>query len=77
MSGRDDFYEESADIETAIFVCEKEPELKAIIKQFRDDELGHKETGLKHDAEKAHFYKPMTEAIKAATRTAIVITERI
>jgi len=52
-------------------------ELKKSIKEFRDEELGHLNIGLKHDAEKTPFYEAFTSVIKAGTRTAIWLSTRI
>lgn len=54
-----------------------DPELREAIRKFRDDELGHLDTGLKHDAEKAPFYNIFKEASKAGTRLAIWLSTRI
>lgn len=56
---------------------EKHKEILDIIKQFRDDELRHYETGLEHDAEQAPMYKALTETIKIGCRGAIWLSERI
>lgn len=56
---------------------EDESELRAIFREFRDDELEHKHTGIEHDAEQAPFYSAMSKAIKAGCRSAIMITERV
>jgi 3-demethoxyubiquinol 3-hydroxylase len=54
-----------------------EERLRAIFREFRDDELEHKDTGLEHDAENAPLYKGLSAVIKAGCRTAIFITERV
>lgn len=56
---------------------EEEEELRALFREFRDDELEHKDTGIEHDAEQAPFYKAMSNVIKVGCRTAIAITERV
>jgi ubiquinone biosynthesis monooxygenase Coq7 len=56
---------------------EDEAELKATIEEFRADEIGHRDTGLEHDAEQMPGYVPFTTAIKAGTRLAIWLSERI
>jgi len=48
-----------------------------VIKQFRDEELEHHDTGLAHEAEKAHMYKPLTEVIKVGCLAAVWLAERI
>ena len=50
-----------------------EGELKATISQFRDEELEHRKTGLEQGAEQA----PITAAVKAGSRLAIWLSERI
>lgn len=56
---------------------EDEDELRATFREFRDDELEHKHTGIEHDAESAPMYKAMSTVIKAGCRAAIMITERV
>ena len=56
---------------------EEEEELRALFREFRDDELEHKDTGIEHDAEQAPLYKAMSNVIKAGCRVAIAITERV
>jgi len=56
---------------------EKHTELLSVIKQFRDEELEHHDTGLAHEAEKAHMYKPLTEVIKVGCLAAVWLAERI
>lgn len=56
---------------------EKHKELLKTLKEFRDDELHHHDTGLAHDAEKAPFYKAMSEVIKIGCKGAIWISEKI
>eukprot|EP01114_Cavostelium_apophysatum_P017742 TRINITY_DN5341_c0_g1_i1.p1 TRINITY_DN5341_c0_g1~~TRINITY_DN5341_c0_g1_i1.p1 ORF type:complete len:219 (-),score=19.23 TRINITY_DN5341_c0_g1_i1:59-715(-) len=55
----------------------QDSELRDSIRKFRDDELHHLETGLKHDAERAFMYEPLKEAAKAGTRLAIWLSTRI
>lgn len=55
----------------------KHRELLDIIKEFRDDELEHLETGLDHDAELAPFYSALSGAIKVGCTAAIWISERV
>ncbi|ESN95040.1 hypothetical protein HELRODRAFT_114997 [Helobdella robusta] len=56
---------------------EKHRELLTILSKFRDDELEHLDTGLKHDAEKAVLYEPLSNVIKAGCKVAIWLSERI
>lgn len=54
-----------------------ESELRATFREFRDDELEHKDTGIEHDAERAPFYRAMSNVIKVGCRAAIAISERV
>ena len=56
---------------------EKEEGLRKMFREFRDDELEHKDIGVEHDAENAPFYRVLSSGIKAGCRTAIYLTERI
>jgi len=47
------------------------------IAKFRDDELEHRDTGLKHDAEATFAYGALTTVIKAFTKSAIWLSKRI
>jgi ubiquinone biosynthesis monooxygenase Coq7 len=55
----------------------EEPELKALVEEFRRDELEHRDTGLAHGEEQAGGYPVLTAGIKAASRLAIWLSERI
>lgn len=54
-----------------------EAPLKAKIEKFRAEELQHRDTGLEHGAEQAPAYPLLTGAIKAGSRLAIWLAERI
>lgn len=56
---------------------EDESELKAVIERFRAEELEHRDIGLEHEAEQAPGYRLLSGAVKAATRTAIWLSERV
>ena len=56
---------------------EAEPKLKDTIEEFREDELEHRATALEHGAQQAPGYAPLTAGIKAASRLAIWLSERI
>ena len=68
----DDHYARQAEV-----LGEDEPELKAVIERFRAEELEHREIGLQHEAEQAPGYRLLSGAVKAATRTAIWLSERV
>ena len=52
-------------------------DLRSVFEQFRRDEVEHGQTALDHDAEAAPAYRPLTEAIKAGSRLAIWLSERL
>jgi len=54
-----------------------EAPLKAKIEKFRAEELEHRDAGLEHGAEHAPAYPLLTGAIKAGSRLAIWLAERI
>ena len=56
---------------------EDEPELKKTIEDFRADELEHRDIGLEHGAEGAPAYPLLSGAIKAGSRLAIWLSERV
>lgn len=55
---------------------EEEGELRDMFREFRDDELEHKDTGIEYNAEQAPFYNAMSSVIKAGCRFAIATSER-
>lgn len=56
---------------------ESDKELLDTIKQFRDEEQDHHDTGLQHGAEQAPFYAALTNVIKVGCKTAIAISKVI
>lgn len=56
---------------------DREPELAATIRQFRDDERAHRETALAAGAERAPAYPLLSGAIRLGCRMAIRLAERI
>lgn len=54
-----------------------EPELKAQIEEFRAEELEHRDTALNAGATEAPAYPLLSAAIKAASRLAIRVAERL
>ncbi len=55
----------------------EEAALANTIEQFRQEEMEHHDTGLKHGAEESPFYELLTLGIKTKTRIAIWLSERI
>ena len=58
-------------------LSDDEPELKRAFEGFRADELEHRETGLKHGAREAPAFDALTSLVKAGSRLAIWLSERI
>ena len=56
---------------------ESEGALKATIKEFRADELAHRDTGLAHGAAQAPAHDLLTAAVKAGSRLAIWLSTRL
>jgi len=54
-----------------------DPELAAMVEEFRDDEREHRESALAHGAEKAPAYPLLSGAIRMGCRLAIRLSERI
>ena len=54
-----------------------EPELKVLIEEFRREEVEHRDTGLAEGAEQAPGYEILKGAIKAGSRLAIWLAERV
>ncbi len=56
---------------------EYEAELRAVIAEFREDELNHRDLALENGAEEAPAYQILSQSVKAGTRMAIWLAERI
>ncbi len=54
-----------------------EPELREICERTRQEEVEHRETSLDHGATGAPAYKALTGVIKAGSRAAIWLSERV
>ena len=54
-----------------------EAPLKATIERFRTEEIQHRNIGLQRGAEEATGYPLLTSAIKAGSRLAIWLAERV
>ena len=54
-----------------------ERELAETVAAFRADEIAHRDTGLAHGAEQAPAYAALSGAVKAGTRLAIWLSERV
>ena len=54
-----------------------EAELRDTIEKFRADELGHRDTALRHEAELAPGYEALSAVIKKGSKLAIWLSERV
>jgi ubiquinone biosynthesis monooxygenase Coq7 len=54
-----------------------EKPLQQTIEKFRAEEVQHRDTGLAHGAEQATAYPVLTQAIKAGSRLATWLAERV
>ena len=54
-----------------------EPELRATLVKFRDEELEHRDTAVDHDGEDAVGYPVLRQMIQTGCRTAIKLAERL
>ena len=55
----------------------EDEELRQVLKQFRDDELGHKQVGLDHGAEMAPAYQVLSKVIQMGCSAAIFLSKRV
>ncbi len=55
----------------------EDPELHGIVEKFAADEREHRDIGLDHGAREAPGYEPLSAAVKAGSRLAIWLSERI
>jgi 3-demethoxyubiquinol 3-hydroxylase len=59
------------------YLADDERALKSMIKKFRDEEIEHKNIGLKNNAEDLAYYPILRALIRAGSKTAIWLSERI
>lgn len=55
----------------------EQKELLDVLTRFRDDELHHLDSALEEGAEKAPGYETMVAVIRAGTRAAVWVAERV
>jgi ubiquinone biosynthesis monooxygenase Coq7 len=55
----------------------EEAELKSVVEKFREEELEHRDTALANGAEQALGYPVLSAAIKAGSRLAIWLSQRV
>lgn len=58
-------------------LSDDESELRSKFEQYRNEELEHRDTALNHGAEGAPAYGPLTRVVKAGSRLAIWLSERV
>ncbi|KAJ3097004.1 hypothetical protein HDU97_005340 [Phlyctochytrium planicorne] len=51
--------------------------IKQLIREFRDEELGHLDTAVIHESKQAPGYDPLTMIIKQGCKAAIYVASRI
>lgn len=68
----DEHYQNQLDL-----LPEEETELKEVITKFRDEEIEHRDTAREHGAKEAPGYRLLSKGIRAGTRLAIKISERV
>jgi len=56
---------------------DQDPELSAVVKQFRDEEIEHHDSAIAHGAESTPGYALLSAAIKTGCRIAIRVAEKI
>jgi ubiquinone biosynthesis monooxygenase Coq7 len=56
---------------------ETEPAIRANLEEFRQDELAHRDTALRHGAAEAPAHLLLSGLIKAGSRAAIWLSERL
>ena len=61
----------------ALMEADADPELAAMIEDFREDEREHRDAAIAHGAERAPAYPLMSAVIRAGCRAAIKLSERI
>jgi ubiquinone biosynthesis monooxygenase Coq7 len=54
-----------------------ETELRAMLEKFKADEADHRQVGLSHGAEETPGYRTLRRGIKAGTRIAVWLSERV
>jgi ubiquinone biosynthesis monooxygenase Coq7 len=63
--------------EQAEACAEAEPELAATFREFREDELHHRDTAIAGGAQDAPAYRLLSGVIQAGCRAAIAVTSKI
>jgi ubiquinone biosynthesis monooxygenase Coq7 len=73
----DHYKRQEASLNEQAALGHNDPELAALISKARADESGHRETALQEGALKAPAHGPLTATIRAGTRLAIWLSERV
>ncbi len=58
-------------------LADDEPQFRKLIKKFRDEEIEHKDIGLDNGAEDVPYYPILRALIRAGSKTAIWLSERV
>ena len=58
-------------------LADEDPALRRMVAEFRAEEIEHRDTGLAHGAERTPGYAVLTTLVKAGTRAAIWLSERV
>ena len=61
----------------ALEALPEEAALKAVVEEYREDEMAHRDTALSRGAEDAPGYSVLSATIKAGSRLAIWLSERV
>lgn len=61
----------------ALEAMPEEAALKSVVEEYREDELAHRDTALSHGAEDAPLYPVLSATVKAGSRLAIWLSERV
>jgi ubiquinone biosynthesis monooxygenase Coq7 len=73
----DEHYQEQIKYLEKENLSEKEEKLVAKIKQFRAEELEHRDIAYENEAAKLSYFKPLSAAIKFTTKFAIAVSKKI
>lgn len=73
----DQHYEDQLDYLKSQNKTKENSDLQQNIEQFQAEELEHRDIGYEHKADELKYFKPLSNAIKLATKTAIFISKKI
>ena len=73
----DEHYGRQAEVLAELPPDEADPELRAVVEEFRADEAEHRDIGIAHGARETPGYELLSAAIKTGSRLAIWLSTRI